>query len=479
MTLSIRHRPAAQARPDRHFRANPERGLSGVDPYARVTMEKLKSIMQSRSDVIHLSTRSRMTWNETLDYLETLSKRGMKPGLERMLYLMSVLGHPERRFKSIHVAGTNGKGSTCAMLESVFRSSGIISGLYTSPHLTDIRERITVGGRRIDRDSFAYWAGRIRDNAGPIEPDLTYFEIFTAIALCFFAGQNVEVAVIEVGMGGRLDATNVLPSPDACLVTDITLEHTEHLGKTVSEIAREKAGIVKKDSVCLTTATGEALKSIHAACGKIESRPVIVGPRMKPSWNGLAKICALKGDFQRKNIHLVLKTIEVLRSKGWEIPERSVRKGLKEVVWPGRYQWKTAALGSRRVPVLLDAAHNPGAMKELVRCIRKTRFKDRNCILVFNALRDKDLPGMIRPLVANLKIDRVLIPRLSTERSSEPNAVGEVFKRESRGIVTEYFESVSGLRSFLKKRLENRSNVWVLATGSLYLIGAMNQETHS
>jgi dihydrofolate synthase/folylpolyglutamate synthase len=417
-----------------------------------------------------------MTWTETEKYLNSISQRGMKPGLQRMRELMRILDHPEEKFRSIHVAGTNGKGSVCAMLESILRSSGLATGLYTSPHLLDPRERITLCGKMIDPDEVSYWVDRIRRRAGDFEPELTYFEMFTAVALCAFAQKKVDMGIFEAGLGGRLDATNILPRPEVCVITNIGLEHTDVLGGTVQKIAREKAGIVKKGSVCVTGASGHSLKAILEICREKGSKAVIAGENRLTPLKKLAESCRLKGEFQKRNISIVLKTVRVLREKKWAIPDAALQRGLREVAWPGRFDEKHIRLGSRKTDILLDGAHNPHAVRNLLLSVAKTKLKDRSCSLVFNSLRDKNIPAMVRNLARKLKIRRVFIPSLDTPRTQDPEFTKTAIECCAKKAPVEIYPSVASLWTRLKNCPETLEKDWVLVTGSLYLIGETLRE---
>ncbi|OGR88782.1 MAG: hypothetical protein A3A86_00460 [Elusimicrobia bacterium RIFCSPLOWO2_01_FULL_60_11] len=405
-----------------------------------------------------------MTPERAKAYLDKISERGMNPGLERMKTLMSLTGHPEKKFKSIHLTGTNGKGSTSAMLESVLRSSGIRTGLYTSPHILDLTERIGIAGRPISWRSLAAWIGKIREIAGRMEKDLTYFETVTAAAFCAFAQERVELAVVEVGLGGRFDATNVLPAPIIAVITNISLEHTQYLGKSLRSIAWEKAHIVKKGSVCVTGASGAAFPPIRAACRRAGARIYAVKRSSSKTWEKFRP--ALRGDFQRANLALALKTLEVLRKKGWDIPRKAVSDGLKDVRWPGRFQ--TEKFKGRTV--LMDGAHNPGAMKALTAALRGASFSKRPCLLAFNALNDKNIAEMAGDLMKNLAVKRVLIPRLASSRSSDPEETRRIFLRARPDLATDTYASVKDLWTGLGKMNIPRTD-WILASGSFHMVG--------
>lgn len=421
-------------------------------------------------------------WDATESYLNLIASRGIKPGLERIQRLMDLLNHPERKFKSIHVAGTNGKGSVCAMLESILRAAGIKTGLYISPHLNDVRERISVSGEQIGYESLSFWIKEIRERAGTMEPELTYFELLTAAAFCYFAEMKVELAVVEVGLGGRLDATNILSAPEICVITNITLEHTEYLGKTIPKVAREKAGIIKKDSVCVTGATDSALKVIKEICRQHDSRLIAVETPVGDifeqfetfeqfSADKIYEYCALKGDFQKKNLTVVLSVVQTLKKNGWAISNDHVICGLKNVHWPGRFDLRVFRTGSKDVPILLDGAHNPAAVKELVGSIGKTELADKKCLLIFNALRDKKLDTMVHDFMKGLNVNRIFIPFLNTSRSSVPDFVKSIFKKNQNKVSIETFESVRKMWSELCNQRETVEEEWILLTGSFYLVG--------
>lgn len=421
-----------------------------------------------------------MNWKETERYLSIISQRGMKPGLGRMQTLMKLMGHPEKKFKAVHVTGTNGKGSVCAMIESIVRAAGVKTGLYISPHLLDLRERASVLGKKISYEDISRWIQIIRQRAKDIEPQLTYFELITAVAFCYFAENEVELAIVEVGLGGQLDATNILPAPEVSIITNVTLEHTDYLGKTVSKIAAEKSGIIKNGLPCVTGAEGTALKIIRKECRKRKGKLVIVKDKSEDKNSGkkfgwafefLFSKCALKGNYQRKNLKIVLETIKILQEKGWPITYHYLIKGLEEVEWPGRFEWKDITMEEGEIPVLLDGAHNPAAMKELILSIQKTKYSDKDCLLIFNVLKDKDISKIVSLMMQNLSVKRVLVPLLNTKRTSLPEKVKTIFKKYNKGVEVTTFNSVPEMWREIFKFKKIEKNQWMLVTGSFYLIG--------
>lgn len=409
-----------------------------------------------------------MNWSRAQGYLRSVAARGIHPGLDRMRALMARLDRPETRFKAVHVTGTNGKGSVCAVLESVARESGVRTALYTSPHLTDLSERMRVCGEPVGHRELAGLIDEVRRRAGRLEPGLTYFEFVTAVAFLLFARRRVELAVVEVGLGGRLDATNVLPPPELCVITNIDLEHQAYLGNTVRKIAREKAGILKRGTVCVTGASGEALEVIRRTASKVGARVVAAAGSGKGlpdlSLDAAVRASALKGSFQRDNLRLVLSSVAELRRGGWPFDHRALKAGLRLASWPGRFDRRSFRVGGRIVPLLLDGAHNPAAVRRLEQALRDEAFARRPATLVFNALKDKNVPEMVRILRESVGVREVLIPALDTARGSDPRETRKLFGERSRT-----FPSVRSLWADLKK--SRPAPEWILATGSLYLIG--------
>jgi len=435
---------------------------------------------------------------DPLKYLDSTINRGISPGLERTLSLMQILGHPEDKFKSIHVTGTNGKGSVCAMLESILRKSGYRTGLYTSPHLVDVKERIQVNGKKITSKSFQYWIEYIRSHAQIIEPTLTYFELLTAVAFATFAENKVELALVEVGLGGRLDSTNILPKPEISIITNVSLEHTEYLGINIRSIAKEKGGIIKQNGVCLTGANGVALEVIKRISNEKKTKLIIVNgrhsgesrnPVKKSFWldsgfrrndnddkNNCEALdpwlqCNLKGYYQTKNIQMVLKATDILRELGWRIPKNKILLGLKSVKWPARFEWSRLMSNKRYYPLLIDGAHNPNAIQMLLSSIQKTTYAKKKCLLVFNCLNDKNSHKMGRLLLSGLKLSKIFIPKLKSPRTSNPNRIKKIFLSHSKKIEVSLFHSVNQVWNHIKKIKEENSFDWVLFTGSLILMG--------
>jgi dihydrofolate synthase/folylpolyglutamate synthase len=368
-----------------------------------------------------------MDYETTLEHLFRLERFGIKLGLENVRQLLSLLGDPHRGLRVLHVTGTNGKGSVCAYAASALRAAGYRVGLYTSPHLIRFNERIRVDGEPIaDDDVLRLWSGMqpaiqaMTAHRAIDHP--TFFEVTTAMAFQYFRERAVDVAVLEVGMGGRMDATNVVDGL-VSVVTRVDLEHTEHLGKTVERIAREKAGIIKRSSRAVTVAQ-EALPVIETRCREVHAPLSVLGRdihtqrlgfdltgqtiRVRGPFGVLEVRTPLLGSFQAENVALAVAALAELRDQGIEIADGAIRDGIAATRWPARFD------RVREVPtVIVDGAHNAPAARALGSAFREL-FPDRKAILVVGILNDKDLVGMalaLGPLASRVFACRPQTPR--------------------------------------------------------------------
>lgn len=364
-----------------------------------------------------------MTPQEALRRIDSLEKFGIDLGLYRIARCLRALGSPEQAFPAVHVAGTNGKGSTCAFVASVLREAGHRVGLYTSPPLERFGERIRVDGHELPETAVPGLLEAV-DRAGP---GLTQFEVITAMALLHFARQEVDVAVVEVGLGGRLDATNVV-RPAVSAVTNVGLEHTEHLGPTVAAIAVEKAGIARPGVPLVTGAGGEALEAVQAEAARRGAPVRALGRDFRVTSEGPGKYRyrgrawdlaglapGLAGAYQAANLAVALAALEALAEGGWDLPEAAVRSGVAGASWPGRLE----VLG-RGPRVVLDGAHNPHASRALARALREGLEWDR-LWLVLGILGDKDARSIVEDLVP--LAHRVIVTRSASARALEPGAL--------------------------------------------------------
>jgi dihydrofolate synthase / folylpolyglutamate synthase len=378
---------------------------------------------------------------DPLSYLFGLEQFGIKFGLDNILAIVDGLGHPERAFQSIHVAGTNGKGSVTAMIDAALRAAGHRSARYTSPHLIDLRERFVIDGQLVGEETLRAAVSHVRDavdalrRTGVLQAQPTFFEVTTAVAFELFRQAGVETGVLEVGLGGRLDATNVVV-PIVSAITSIALEHQRYLGSTLPQIATEKAGIIKP-GVAVVVGEMDAL-ALEAIEGVARERgaPVVrawegvsVTPVERPG-DGAASIVSvrtpahdygdltvgLRGAHQVGNAVVAVRVLELLDANGVSVTPEAVRAGVSRPEWPGR-------LDLRRLPdgreLLLDAAHNPAGAAALASYLQA--WSKGQLPLVFAAMRDKDADGMLRALLP--AVGRVVFTSASNVRSADPRAL--------------------------------------------------------
>ena len=421
-----------------------------------------------------------MSYEGTIAYLYSLQKYGMKFGLDNIRRFLSALGNPQESFRSIHVAGTNGKGSTSAMVESVLRTAGITTGLFTSPHLVNFTERIRVNGKEISEAEVVCFADEVRSVAENIPGFLpTFFEVTTAIAFLYFRKMQVAWAVIEVGMGGRLDATNIL-MPEVSVITAIDIDHSDFLGSSLSEIAGEKAGIIKQDVPVITALQdpeaaavlelrAEKCGSELIAYGKDFSADVaadeLVGIRINyhgaKEYNDLSLQFA--GRHQARNAALAVRTIEEVIKK---CPEMNcdIRQGLADARWPGRIEFV-----KDHPPMLIDGAHNPQAAVVLAEYLRKALDLYSRIILIMGIMSDKDREGIMRPLLP--LASEIIFTAPGYGRAASP----ETLAAEARGLgyLAQTALTVADALN-LAERLYVQGDL-IVVTGSFYTIGEVKE----
>jgi dihydrofolate synthase/folylpolyglutamate synthase len=417
-----------------------------------------------------------MTYLEALSYLGETRRFGMKPGLEPMRELARALGDPQNQLRFIHLAGTNGKGSTAAFCESCLREAGFRGGLYTSPHLVSIRERIQINRDFISEADFAEGIGVVRRAIERMQhQSITFFEIMTALALWYFAREKVEWVVWETGLGGRLDATNIV-TPEVCIITNIGLDHQQYLGETLREIAAEKAGIIKPGVPVVTAVDlGEAAEVIRERAKLLGAKLTFVRGGEKVENGGLRGLkqigridgrdfaLGLIGPHQIDNAACAL---EALRP--FHLADDAIARGLEKTVWPGRFQ-----ILSETPLIVLDGAHNPAGTRMLVetwRAFLTARFgwsaeeTESRAHLVFASVADKDISEMaslLRPLAR-----RVSLVRLANERSADPQILAQAFP----GLPCVCYNSVT--EAWQNLAVTHPEQV-TLVTGSLFLVGEM------
>ncbi len=402
-------------------------------------------------------------------------------GLDHVEELLSRMGDPQLAARTVHIAGTKGKGSVSAMIAQVLSASGYRTGLYTSPHLLNLRERIRINGTLISEVEFAAIMDEIKPFIEVMRQDtvfrlLTYFEVLTVLAFVYFQKKRLDFQILEVGLGGRLDATNVVERPVVCIITSISLDHTQILGNTLGEIAREKAGIIKPGCwVVLSPQPEEAASIINEICRGKEAKIVQVGKDI--TWhkiggdlhhqslviegrkNSYDVSIPLLGDFQLENAVTAVAALEILASAGFAISATNIAQGLARVQWPGRFQ-----ILQQHPIVLVDGAHNVASIKKLVSNI-KAYFNHKKIFLVFGTSSDKDIPGIINELVS--LSPQVIITRAAHSSRATPTAtLATEFTK--LGIWPETKETVAEAISRALS-LADRTDI-ICVTGSLFVV---------
>lgn len=389
-----------------------------------------------------------MTYPEALAWLYGTQRFGIKLGLENVRRLLRELNLPGEGQRLIHVAGTNGKGSVCAMIDSICRAAGYRTGLFTSPHLVTYRERIRVNGEMIGKDEVAAGLATIRDVVKSWDPHPTFFEITTTLALDHFKKRECQLIVLETGLGGRLDATNAL-TPIVSVLTPIAFDHEKWLGHSLEAIAGEKAGIIKRTvPVVSAPQEPEAEKVIRVRAAECMAPLRFVGAAYEPR----VKI-ALAGTHQRQNAALAIASV---RAGKVDVSDDAIDRGLAGVEWPARFQrWNER--------IVIDGAHNPAGAKVLVEAWREN-FGDERATIVFAALREKnfaEICGVLAPIAA-----RFILPRIRTERALSPDDVAAALSTIAPSVPYSITPGFGAALEAARARSER-----ILITGSLHFAG--------
>jgi dihydrofolate synthase/folylpolyglutamate synthase len=388
-----------------------------------------------------------VNYPEALAWLYGLQRFGIKLGLENIQRLNAVLRVNLGRARVIHVAGTNGKGSVCAMIDSILRTQKYRTGLFTSPHLVTFRERIRVDGKMISEEAVANGLTTIRDLVRDWDPHPTFFEIATALALRHFSNTKIDVAILETGLGGRLDATNVI-QPDVSVITSIDFDHQQWLGQSLREIAAEKAGIIKpKIPVVSAPQALDAEKVICSRAAECEAPMQFVHESYQKSPIGLS------GDYQKQNAALAIAGLHAAKI---EIDDFSIARGLASVDWPARFQrWDDR--------VVIDGAHNPSAAHILAEAWREI-FSDQRATLILAVLSDKDLRGICEALAPIA--DSVLLPKIRSERAAPPGELVKVLSVITPSLPCSITDSIGDALALARAKPNP-----ILLTGSLHFAG--------
>jgi dihydrofolate synthase/folylpolyglutamate synthase len=429
-----------------------------------------------------------MSYSELTDWMFNLERFGIKLGLENMTEFLGRIGDPHRDFRSVHVTGANGKGSTCVFTANILREHGLKVGLYTSPHLVDFRERIKLDGTDIPEDDVVRIGSALRGEMESMaredsEAQLTFFEFTTGLAFKYFSEQKVDIAVVEVGMGGRLDATNVV-SPEVTAITRIGLEHTNYLGRTIQEIAREKAGIVK-DGIELVTCERdpEALAVIEGVCRR-KGAPVrrlgrdfsVADIRQGLDGTGfgysgetrhLGLRTKLLGEYQAENAATAIAIVESLGRRGVRVAEAEIASGIARTEWPGRLD-----VVSKEPFIMFDGSHNPDGIRRTVEVLRSLDVVPLTYVL--GCMDDKDAEGIVKAIAPTAA--KVIVTQVDFKRALPADRLAEVVRRNVHVPV----EVVPDASDAIEAGLSGTLGKGLCAIGSLYLVGeAMRWRSHT
>ena len=416
-----------------------------------------------------------MTYNEALEYIHSVSWTFCKPGLERIGELCEKLGNPQKDMKFVHVAGTNGKGSFCSMLSSTLMESGLCVGLYTSPYIRFFNERMCVNGEPIANDELAELCEYIKPIADGMTDKPTEFELITAVAFEFFKRHNCDIVVLEAGMGGRLDSTNIIRNPLLSVITGIALDHTAFLGDTVEKIAAEKAGIIKDNSPVLYGGTDDIAATVientaknsgsdyhrvdYSKLGNV--RPSLDGTTFDYGEYTDLKI-SLLGMYQPRNASVVINAVEILKNRGLNISEKNLRDGLSGAKWRGRFE-----VISRDPLMIFDGAHNPQGISSAVESI-KTYFGNEKVYLLTGVLRDKDYSAIAADLSTVASKAFTLTP--DSPRALSANEYAETLN--SKGIDAKAFDTLADALDTARAEAR-RGGVPLICLGSLYVYASL------
>ncbi|MBR5322085.1 MAG: bifunctional folylpolyglutamate synthase/dihydrofolate synthase [Clostridia bacterium] len=414
-----------------------------------------------------------MSYKEALEYIHSVCWKGSRPGLERTLKLLDMMGNPQNNLKYIHVAGTNGKGSVCSMLSTVLRKAGYKTGLYTSPFVRYFNERMMIDGQMISNEELSEITEYVKQFADKMEDLPTEFELITAIAFEYFSRNRCDIVVLEVGMGGRLDSTNIINTTVLSVITGIALDHTAFLGNTLSEIATEKAGIIKPDIPVVFG--GKSIEAYEAISKVAKEKGSILHAATDAEFSNIEfslrgctldtpefkkLFVSLVGDYQPSNIATALKCLSVLKGNGMNICEEDIRNGMAEVYWPARFE-----IINEEPLMIYDGAHNPEGLRACVDSIKRF-FGGKRVNIISGVMADKDVNSML-PVIAEVA-DEVFTVIPDNPRSMDSKVYAEYFN--NYGIKATAFKTIEeGVRAGLKSSAEK--DCALISLGTLYMYG--------
>ena len=430
-----------------------------------------------------------MNYRDVLAHLDALQMHKIKLGLGAMEDFLRQVGRPEKQMKFVHVAGTNGKGSVCATMSEVLNEAGYKIGVYTSPHLSSVRERFRIGRRYIEEECFARIGKQIIDVLAGEQ--ITYFEFTTALALLWFLEEKVVLVLLETGLGGRLDATNVV-TPLMSIITSISMDHEMYLGNTLEKIAGEKAGIIKASVPVVAASSGAVADGVLSDKAHSQQAPLyLLGRDFQYQLNGDSTWDWSGGAFcgdqqvkglqssrtslvQQENDSLAIAALQLLRKNGFNFDDHLIRQGIREVHWPGRMEYielPATGMGDERDPAwkkeryLLDGAHNPAGVKNLANTLRD-RFQYKHLIAIWGSMADKDIGATLETI--SPFVDQFILTRPQGERSAAPELIEQQLPQSLRGQIHKEANVAKSLS--MARELADEGDL-ILVAGSLYLLG--------
>ena len=416
-----------------------------------------------------------MDYESALNYIHAVQWAGHKPGLERTRTLLAALGDPHKTLKFIHVAGTNGKGSTAAMLASCLQAAGYRVGLFTSPFINRFNERIQVDGEQIPDQELVRLVERVRPAADAMADVPTEFEIITALGMLYFAERRCDIVVLEVGLGGTLDSTNVIDPPECAVITALGIDHVKELGPTLADIASAKAGIIKPGSPVVSYGGVPEADAVIARAAAEQGAPLTVVDfgKLKMEDGSLDAVTfdfdglngvrlPLIGSYQPRNAAVAITALRVLRGRGWNIPEQAIRTGLETVRWPGRFELL------RHTPAfLLDGSHNAHGMRATVQSLRD-RFPGQKFVFLLSIMADKDVDEMLELLLP-------LAEQFVTVAASTPRAMPAKTLAEPIRVRGGRAEPAPTVEAGVARAVALGGSGPVCALGTLYFSGEVRE----
>ena len=425
-----------------------------------------------------------MTYQEAEAYINDTPRFTTKNTLENTKAVLEKMGHPERRMKLIHVAGSNGKGSVCAYLSSILTTAGKQTGLFTSPHLVDINERFQINQENVSNELFLEAFEAVMDMVHTLlkeQPDTfahpTFFELLFLMGIYIFDKANMEYVVLETGLGGRFDATNVIEHPLISVITSISLEHTEYLGDTCAKIAREKAGIIKEGCPVVYDGTREDVSEvIEAYAAQMHSRAYAIRPEMYKILMNTQKTIDFSMDtgyYEPMNVSIdtvaeyqVMNACEAVTAAlvmDEGLTETDIHSGMKNMRWEGRMEPVLPG-------VILDGAHNDSGIEEFVKTARRLG-KDTKVTLLFSCVSDKDYNGMIRTICEEIPFTEVIVTEVGAYRMVPAEKLGSIFRKYTKQPVTE----ISSVEEAFDEAYARKGDGILFCVGSLYLVGSLKE----